>query len=615
MGCNRLAERLCGAVRVFKGPRRQLVLRHSVPEHDTTSDTVMNSEPKSIYFSSQALDLDRTDPQRIPSSVSSSVVPSSPSILDNGIHWEIDLQVNQQQDIPTTGKQTEAHNSVGNNRQFVNATLQRVPEASNLEPPASFRKPDIPLQSVKSVPKAQNVLKHSRSEDNNGTGRVATKAERPPQKRPKLRPRHTLDPETFGSAFAANPFANKGSPPSPLFFSHSSRQRPILPPSFSSSEAAATMLNKARDEAGGVTTVKLARGSISTASPPRSTSIPGSWASLERNSVPRSPDARGKSSTGLQILASVGIIELLEQDERPTFIIDVANPVNFSPGGPLQIVFANASLRAYSTILEMVTGKPDLDSPSIVVTNDFPEFKAWALSFVKNNESLDICLPSFLYEGVTWTCSTLRKRLRLISGSGFPAAVASSSSNGAPSGSSVLSERPRGPAMNSSVGPSPLIQSTEPTDYFGDAANRVRSTASTSPQHLPSSPGLPSALSPPGQVMIVSQGESLTNELMNTSYPESSSFDWTRLPISAALPRHIQFARSVDWASTPLGPIESWGFDLRAMCNLIMGSPHPAAMYWGKRTLKSPHSLSRHFFGLRHIKYYPKRNVRDRVNS
>ena len=51
--------------------------------------------------------------------------------------------------------------------------------------------------------------------------------------------------------------------------------------------------------------------------------------------------------------------------------------------------------------------------------------------------------------------------------------------------------------------------------------------------------------------------------------------------MSAALPRHIQFARSINWAATPLGPIDTWSFDLRAMCNLIMASPHPAAMYWG----------------------------------
>lgn len=62
---------------------------------------------------------------------------------------------------------------------------------------------------------------------------------------------------------------------------------------------------------------------------------------------------------------------------------------------------------------------------------------------------------------------------------------------------------------------------------------------------------------------------------------EIGFFDWTRLPLSDSLPHHIQFARSVDWSSTPLGPIEFWSSDLRQMCNLIMASPHPAAMYWG----------------------------------
>jgi hypothetical protein len=82
---------------------------------------------------------------------------------------------------------------------------------------------------------------------------------------------------------------------------------------------------------------------------------------------------------------------------------------------------------------------------------------------------------------------------------------------------------------------------------------------------------------------------------------EQGFFDWTRLPITPALPLHIQFARSIDWGATSLGwsigligtyqhqillihflgPINQWSPDLRGMCNLIMASPHPAAMYWG----------------------------------
>jgi hypothetical protein len=285
----------------------------------------------------------------------------------------------------------------------------------------------------------------------------------------------------------------------------------------------------------------------------------------------------------MQILGSVGIIELLEQDERPTFIIDVANPTNFSPG-LLQIVFANAALRAYESLLDMVTGNADLDSPGIAVTNDFPEFKAWALSFVKNGESLDICLPSFSYGGVTWSCSTLRRRLRLISASGnsLPANITSESSNGAMSATSNLSERARGPSLQN-LPRSPLAESFEPSDYFGNAVEPLISTAGSSPlQNVSSSfVGEDETNRFPTQATLTVQTTALIPEMIQARYPENSSFDWTRLPMSAALPKHIQFARSVDWAATPLGPIESWSFDLRAMCNLIMGSPHPAAMYWG----------------------------------
>ncbi|KAH0356815.1 histidine kinase, partial [Aureobasidium melanogenum] len=48
------------------------------------------------------------------------------------------------------------------------------------------------------------------------------------------------------------------------------------------------------------------------------------------------------------------------------------------------------------------------------------------------------------------------------------------------------------------------------------------------------------------------------------------------------MPPHIKFARSIEWEKTPLGSIEGWSSDLRQMCNLIMASPHPAAMYWGQ---------------------------------
>lgn len=178
---------------------------------------------------------------------------------------------------------------------------------------------------------------------------------------------------------------------------------------------------------------------------------------------------------------------------------------------------------------------------------------------------------------MTFTCSTLRKRLRLISISGYILGTdtGSTSSNGLGSGSSILAERIRGQSLNALVRTPVYVEPSEPSDYFGDATNPNSSDAGDSPLPL-SSPvmAVDSSLSPPRQAMIAAQSEALTAGMLNTRYPDGSSFDWTRLPITPALPRHIQFARSIDWASTPLGPIETWTFDLRAMCNLIMGSPH-----------------------------------------
>ena len=41
------------------------------------------------------------------------------------------------------------------------------------------------------------------------------------------------------------------------------------------------------------------------------------------------------------------------------------------------------------------------------------------------------------------------------------------------------------------------------------------------------------------------------------------------------------FARSIDWAATALGPMEDWSPEFRQVACLVMGNPHPAALFWG----------------------------------
>ncbi|PSK53101.1 Hybrid signal transduction histidine kinase K [Elsinoe australis] len=396
----------------------------------------------------------------------------------------------------------------------------------------------------------------------------------PSIKKPRLFPRqrrHILDPFDF-----EGPSINNTQPPSPLFFSNSSSSRPSLPTRFSSSDAAFKMLSKAKSQETHVKTVSLARGTVSTPFMPSAMQI---RAASDRSSTARSasPDSSMKGDSSIGMISSIGVVELLEQDERPTFIIDLGDSSNYG-AGQLRPMFTNSSLRTYSGLLQLVTGASEENHLEGGDDKSFIQFKSWLLSAAVNGESLNVCLPSFKFAGLSWSCSTLRKRLRLLSGaflqdgnSPGPRLIKSPKVDTTPQGN----EKPKTESL------------PEQPDYFGNAEflrpaipDRLSSTdvvpstemkSSRPASQTPDSSGFPT--------MATKDSDPIS--FSDMTLEEEPCFDWTRLPVSDSMPQHIQFARSIDWSSTALGPIELWSPDLRQMCNLIMGSPHPAAMYWG----------------------------------
>ena len=461
--------------------------------------------------------------------------------------------------------------------------------------------------------------------------------------------------------------APPGHPPSPLFFSNStSSDRPPLPPRFSSGEAGERMLRQADSEEGKVKTVKLARAAYSGSSPPaiglpsyRSTpsSILQDVGSpevrsrqdnepLSNGSAASARDANGTQSEDgrvdpSQIMQDVGVTELLELDQRPTLIVDLGDPANYS-AGPLKIIFANSSLRSNPALFEAVKGRASAISPRSEPHKAASGFKSWILSAAVNGESLDVCLPAFVHGGVSWSCSTLRKRLRVACAS---AAILSSSHSSSSPHVSSMSARLTGDALPTSASSINRHQE-EPMDYFGNATAASAQQIDTSAKGRPQAPRTPQRPQPPAQnstttivttttttssdnsailpsIELQGPTSSSSNETSAAIAPTSDAhaittkdlaslsahpsfanecvlsahvavgsvdrfgspsqedigfFDWTRLPYSDNLPRHIKFARSIDWAATSLGPIELWNADLRQMCNLIMASPHPAGM-------------------------------------
>ena len=304
-------------------------------------------------------------------------------------------------------------------------------------------------------------------------------------------------------------------------------------------------------------------------------------------------------------LQGIGILEILEQDGRPTFIVDVANAANARPGS-FDLLFVNVALRNRPTLLQLVSGlTTDATTELNISPSAFVDFKRWTLSFVSEGEALAISLPTHSYGGFVWTGLTLRKRFRVIA---CAPSSASPTTDGSPNPADVRHYRGLGSASSRASS-----FRAEGQGYFGatDSAaspknnvpshnhrriksndlpiheRRVRSdTEVTTSSDVRSNSRLAAHKSSTPLTRIdIKHPRPATSPEENDTYkiknPEDGYFDWTRLPDSGALP-HIRFARSVNWAATSLGSIEGWCPQLRAMCNLLMASPNPAAMYWGK---------------------------------
>lgn len=226
-------------------------------------------------------------------------------------------------------------------------------------------------------------------------------------------------------------------------------------------------------------------------------------------------------SPALQQLDAIGLVELLEHDGRPTFILDLEARVEDTK---LEPVFCNASLRSSIGIQEVIFGTTQLQLEcGLHESRTYSEFKEWALNSIGHAISADGSSLSFLYDGVAWTSFVLRGRWRLISG------------------------------------------------------NHVQRIGSA----LTVPVGLPSHLEDPS---IAVQSESFPRQNIHKSVdavqPQSGAAKppaWTRLLPSSP---HIQFFMSIDWSATGLGPLESWSNHLRQLTVLLMSDPRPSAIFW-----------------------------------
>lgn len=215
-------------------------------------------------------------------------------------------------------------------------------------------------------------------------------------------------------------------------------------------------------------------------------------------------------------LSDIGVIELLECDTRPTLILDLER-VQDPNHEVLHPVFTNASLKRLPHILDPARVRREKPVGESELKH-YSDFKKWATSPSTDGHTTDGYTTPVIYHNLSWTCSTLRKRWRIVSA----AAIG-------------LKDHPPSPF------PSHRAGSQEGGQGTGSSSRHTR--------------------------LRREEEDRETN----------TSLTWVDdLPAS----EHAQLFKSTNWSATALGPLKTWSTCLRQMTRLLMSDSRAAALLW-----------------------------------
>ncbi|KAF1953321.1 hypothetical protein CC80DRAFT_494610 [Byssothecium circinans] len=283
----------------------------------------------------------------------------------------------------------------------------------------------------------------------------------------------------------------------------------------------------------------------------------------------------------LDELDSVSLREILDQDSRPTFVLDLdSDYLDYEEGmrDDIRPVFCNIALRQHVRLFDSIT------APHVEVADDAENetthqtFKVWATSVTKFDDSRDVFPLTLIYKDMLWTGSTIRRRWRVISGnqcynvSQLPRGALK---EGSPTRPNAASSQPRRSPLKSAQ---PLLTSTpQPSISTLEVTPTVQSSTLVSSTVPPLPKERSDKTSGDTSSGTIASGASIT-----LSSPEAGCPDWTVENPKGQLSEHLIFARGIDWAATPLGPMSSWSVQFREIANLVMRNPHPVSLFWGE---------------------------------
>ncbi|KAF2729271.1 hypothetical protein EJ04DRAFT_537938 [Polyplosphaeria fusca] len=236
-----------------------------------------------------------------------------------------------------------------------------------------------------------------------------------------------------------------------------------------------------------------------------------------------------------QELASITLLDALQVDDRPAFVLDVSLPP--APDEPLRPVYINPSLAAHDELLKTFTNTHNAEQYVQNMQEPYSRFKNWLLC--PANEGNGVKGSAHMYGGFVWSATTVNQ-YRILHGS--ESAISEQIS------ATISSKQPH------------LALPTDPREHKG-------------PKHAPQFGKAPSVL------FDTSVDEASLNA--STSGSVQSSFDFTLDIPPVDVSAHIYYFRSIDWSKTPLGDMRTWAPQLRSVVNSMMRDKSPAVLFWG----------------------------------
>lgn len=240
-------------------------------------------------------------------------------------------------------------------------------------------------------------------------------------------------------------------------------------------------------------------------------------------------------------LGGVGVVDLLEADPRPTFIVDLTT-VTEIPERSSSIAYYNPALSACDELVELLEA-PRAQHAALwewITASFLPASTTKA----RSSSSSESPASSFYYANAQWSKCMVQQRWLVVGANEQPSSA----------------DRPHKVRLDSQKGGVGVSGS----------ANKVASSASDPP---PSGIHRPPTLPVPGP----------TGDLQPAPSPQRISVepDWVLPEISHDQEPYLNVIANIDWASTPLGPPNAWPALLKQSFNQILADSRPIAIYWG----------------------------------